>query len=192
MAQQIADMRDIEFALYEQLKVEELCESELYSDLNKKTMNMVISEARQLAIKEMLPTYQLGDEGCTFDNGMVKVPESFHRVNELYKAGEWLAMADEPELGGGGMPYVIHLVANELFLGANMPYMLYPGLTHGAAKLVKEFGTDKQKELFLHKMHSYEWGGTMLLTEPEAGSDVGALTTQAVKNDDGTYNITGN
>ncbi len=193
MAQQIADQRDVEFALFEQMEFEKLCEHEKFADFNKKMINMIISEARQLAIKEMLPTQEEGDSGCVFDNGVVKVPKSFHKVYELYKEGEWLAMSDDPdECGGGGMPHTLSLVANEFFIGGNVSFMLYNGLTHGAAKLVEHFGTEEQKRLFLKKMMSAEWAGTMLLTEPEAGSDVGALTTSATKNDDGTYSITGN
>jgi alkylation response protein AidB-like acyl-CoA dehydrogenase len=193
MAQQIADQRDVEFALFEQMEFEKLCENEKFVDFNKKMINMIISEARQLAIKEMLPTQEEGDKGCVFDNGVVKVPESFHKVYELYKEGEWLAMSDDPdECGGGGMPHTLSLVANEFFIGGNISFMLYNGLTHGAAKLVEHFGTEEQKRLFLKKMMSGEWAGTMLLTEPEAGSDVGALTSSATKNDDGTYSITGN
>ncbi len=192
MAQQIADLRDIEFVLFEQLEIQEISKHEKFADFNKKTMNMIISEARQLAIKEILPTQPLGDEGCTFQNGTVRVPESYHRIYKLYREGEWLAMADDPEeCDGGGMPKTISLVANEFFVGANLTFMLYNAMTHGAAKLVEEFGTEKQKKLYLKKMMSGEWGGTMLITEPEAGSDVGALTSTAVKNDDGTYTITG-
>ncbi|MCP4757615.1 MAG: acyl-CoA dehydrogenase [Proteobacteria bacterium] len=193
MAQQIADLRDIEFVLFEQMNFERVTEHEKFSEFNRKTINMIISEARQLAIKEILPTQKAGDEGCRFENGSVKVPESFHRVHDLYKEGEWLAMADDPgECDGGGMPYTLSLIANEFFTGANMSYMLYNVLTHGAAKLVEEFGSEEQKRLYLKKMMSGKWSGTMLLTEPEAGTDVGALTTSAVKNDDGTYSLTGN
>ncbi|NQU64891.1 MAG: acyl-CoA dehydrogenase, partial [SAR324 cluster bacterium] len=193
MAQQIADLRDIEFVLFEQLEIEKLSKHKKFSDFNKKTINMIISEARQLAIKEFLPTQKLGDEGCVLEHGSVKVPESFHKIYELYKEGEWLAMSDDPdECGGGGMPKSLSLVANEFFIGGNLSFMLYNGLTHGAAKLVEHFGTEEQKRLYLKRMMSAEWAGTMLLTEPEAGSDVGALTTTARKNDDGTYSITGN
>ena len=90
------------------------------------------------------------------------------------------------------MPATISLAASDYFIGANFAFMIYAGLTHGAGRLIEIFGTDKQKRLFLKKMFTGEWTGTMLLTEPEAGSDVGALTTSAVKNDDGTYSITGN
>ncbi|MCG8336950.1 MAG: acyl-CoA dehydrogenase [Proteobacteria bacterium] len=193
MAQQLADLRDMEFALFEQFKIDELANHELFADFNKKTVKMIISEARQLAIKELLPTNKPGDEeGCTFESGVVKVPECFHRIYDLYCEGEWLAMADDPEVGGGGMPHTVYLAANELFQAANLSFVLYSGLTHGAAKLVETFGTEEQKKVYLKNMLSGKWAGTMLLTEPEAGSDVGALTTVAKKNEDGTYSISGN
>ena len=192
MAQPIADRRDVDFVLFEQLHVEELSKHEKFADFNKKTVDMIISEARNLAIKEVLPTQKIGDEeGCKLENGVVTVPESFHRVYDLIKEGEWVAMPEDPEWGGQGMPRTVSLAAGDYLVGANFAFMMYPGLTHGAGKLVEEFGTEKQKKLFLKKMYTGEWAGTMLLTEPEAGSDVGALTTTAVKNDDGTYSITG-
>lgn len=193
MAQLIADRRDVDFVLHEQLKVEEFSKNEKFADFNKKAVDLIITEARNLSIKEILPTRELGDkEGCKLENGKVIVPESFHRVYELFKEGEWLAMTEDQEWGGQGMPRTIALAASDYFNGANYPFMMYPGLTHGAGKLVEAFGTEKQKKLFLKKMFSGQWTGTMLLTEPEAGSDVGALTTTAVKNSDGTYSITGN
>lgn len=154
---------------------------------------MVVSEARNLAIKELLPLLKEGDEeGCTFNNGTVNVPKGFHKAYDLFKEGGWIAMTDDPEWGGQGMPSTVALAANNYFNGSNYPFMLHNILAHGAGKLVEKFGTEKQKKLFLKKMYTGEWGGSMLLTEPEAGSDVGALTTKAVKNSDGTYSITGN
>jgi alkylation response protein AidB-like acyl-CoA dehydrogenase len=193
MAQQIADRRDVDFVLHEQLEVAQFSENEKYAEFNKKVIDMIIKEARNLAIKEILPTAKEGDEqGCRLENGVVTTPESFKRVFDLFVEGEWLAMSEDPEWGGQGMPKSVAMAASDYFVGANFAFMMYPGLTHGAGKLVEAFGTDKQKELFLKKMFSGQWTGTMLLTEPEAGTDVGALTTTAKKNDDGTYLITGN
>ena len=193
MAQSIADRRDVDFVLHEQLEVENLAKYERFADFNKKTVDMIVTEARNLAVKEMLPALKSGDEeGCTFENGEVKVPEDFHRIYDLYTEGEWIAMCDDPDWGGQGMPVSVSMAAKNYFHGGNYPFMLTITLGHGAAKLVEKFGTDKQKELFLKKMYSGEWGGTMLLTEPEAGSDVGALTTTAVRNEDGTYSLSGN
>ena len=193
MAQQLADRRDIDFVLHEQFNVEKLSEHDKFADFNRKTIDLIISEARRLAIKEILPTQIDGDRiGAQFEGGKVTVPESFHRAWELFNEGEWLAMTEDPEWGGQGMPRSVALASAEFLNGANFAFIMYAGLTHGAGKLVEAFGTDKQKELFLKKMYTGEWTGTMLLTEPEAGSDVGALSTTAVKNDDGTYSITGN
>jgi len=193
MAQLIADRRDVDFVLHEQFNVEALSKNEKYEEFNKKTVDLIVSEARNLAIKEILPIQKIGDEvGAKFDNGKVTVPEEFHKAWKILKEGEWLAMPENVEYGGQGMPRVVSMAASDFFLGANYAFMMYGGLTHGAAKLVEAFGTDKQIELFLKKMFTGEWTGTMLLTESGAGSDVGALETTAVKNEDGTYSITGN
>jgi alkylation response protein AidB-like acyl-CoA dehydrogenase len=193
MAQLVADRKDVDFVLHEQLKIADLSKHETYAEFNKKTIDLIISEARNLAVKELLPIQIDGDrEGARFESGNVTVPESFHKAWDLFKEGEWLALSDDPELGGQGMPVTLSLAVSDYFIGANFAFMMYPGLTHGAGRLVYTFGTEKQKKLFLKKMFAGEWTGTMLLTEPEAGSDVGALTTSAVKNDDGTYSITGN
>ncbi|SLM27659.1 Acd10 [Desulfamplus magnetovallimortis] len=189
MAQLISDRRDVDFVLHEQFG---LVDHDKFAEFNKKTVDLIVSEARNLAIKEILPTQKPGDEeGCVLENGVVKVPECFKRAWELYKEGEWLAMTDDPEVGGQGMPKMVGIAASEYLVGANSAFMLYSAMTHGAAKLVEAFGTEEQKALYMKKMFSGEWGGTMLLTEPEAGSDVGALTTSATLNDDGTYSITG-
>ena len=193
MAQLIADRRDVDFVLFDQFNIQELSNTEKFSEFNQKTIELIVSEARNLAIREILPTQKISDEeGVRFDNGKVSVPESFHRVYQLFTEGEWLATTEDPEWGGQGMPQTVTLAAADYFNGANYGFMMYPGLTHGAGKLVETFGTDEQKKLFLKNMYTGKWTGTMLLTEPEAGSDVGALSTKAVKNEDGTYTITGN
>ena len=193
MAQIISDRRDMDFVLYEQLQIEELFKSKKFNDLNRKMLDMVISEARNLGIKEILPTYAEGDrQGVRLENGAVKVPDCFHRPYKLYVEGEWIAMAEDQEVGGQGLPQVIKQAANEYILGANFAFVALGNLCHGTAKMIELFGTPEQKALFLEKVYSGHWGGTMQLTEPEAGSDVGALTTSAQRNEDGTYSISGN
>jgi hypothetical protein len=193
MAQQIADRRDVDFLLHEVLRVEEMSEHEKFEEFNRKTIDLIISEARNLALKEILPTQVIGDrQGVHFENGVVTVPDEFKKVYETYREGEWVAMTESIDWGGQGMPQTVALAASEYFIGANLAFMMYPGLTHGAGRLIETFGTSKQKELFVKKLYTGQWCGTMLLTEPEAGSDVGALTTTARENDDGTYSITGN
>jgi alkylation response protein AidB-like acyl-CoA dehydrogenase len=193
MAQQIADRRDVDFVLYEQLEMEDLIKHERYSDMNRKMFDMIITEARNFAIKEILPLNEEGDRiGLVFENNQVKVPECFHRPYKLLREGEWIAMTEDPEVGGQGLPHLISQAAAEYIVGADFSFSSVGFATHGAAKMVEVFGTQRQKDLYLKKMYSGQWGGTMVLTEPEAGSDVGALTTTAVKNDDGTYSISGN
>jgi len=193
MAEIIADQRDIDFVLYEQLKAEQLLKTEKFSEFNKKMFEMVVKEARTLAIKEVLPTYtQCDREGVVFDKGKVTAPECFRRVHKLLIDGEWGALAAGTEFGGQGLPHTIAQAANDYLIGANYTLMTYAILGHGAGKMIDIFGTDLQKKLFLENLYTCKWGGTMLLTEPQAGSDLGALTTSAVKNEDGTYSITGN
>ena len=192
MAQSINDRRDVDFVLHEQLNVDQFSKHERYAEFNKKTVDLIVSEARNLSIKEILPTRKEGDDhGCKFEGGKVIVPDILRRPFELLCEGEWTAMPEDPDYGGQGMPRSVAMAASEYFNGANYALMMYPGLTHGAGKLVEAFGTDEQKKLYLKKLFTCEWGGTMLLTEPNAGSDVGNLETKAVPNGDGTYSITG-
>ena len=193
MAQQIADRRDVDFVLHELLDVGQISSFDKFAEFNKKTIDLIVNEARNLAIKEILPTQKIGDEkGVVLErDGSVTVPEEFHRAYQLMRDGEWTAVTEDPEWGGQGMPRTVSMAVSDYLVGANYALQMYVGLTHGAGKLVEAFGTEEQKKLFLKKMFTGEWTGTMLLTEPEAGSDVGALTTTAVKNEDGTYSISG-
>jgi len=192
MAQLIADRRDIDFVLHEQLQVETLSQEERFKEFGKKSVDLIVSEARNLAIKEILPLQKPSDAGCDLNNGKVTVPEGFHRVMKAYNDGEWLAMTDDPEWGGQGMPKTVAMAVNEYFYGACNSFMLYNLLTHGASKLVETFGTKDQKEKHLRNMLSGKWAGTMLLTESDAGSDLAGITTIAKDNGDGTYCLEGN
>ena len=192
MAIQLCDRRDVDFVLHEQLNVTELSKNEKFESYNKKTVDMIVTEARKLSINEILPTMVEGDrQGCTFEGGQVKIPQPFYKLWEIFKEGEWVAMTEDPEWGGQGMPRSVALAASEHFNAANYPFMMYPGLTHGCGKLIESFGTPEQKKVFLKNVYTGKWTGTMLLTEACAGSDVGALETKAIRNADGTYNIEG-
>jgi len=193
MAQLISDRRDIDFILYEQLDVEKITKTDVFDNLNRKMIDLLINEARNLAIKEILPTYSEGDrEEVQFDKGEVKVPKCYHRAHKLILEGEWTSMTEDPELGGQGLPNVVAAAALEYIVGANFAMTAYALMGHGTGKMIELFGTDHVKKLFLKNLYTGKWGGTMLLTEPDAGSDVGALATTATPNDDGTYNIVGN
>ncbi|MDJ0720164.1 MAG: acyl-CoA dehydrogenase [Desulfobacterales bacterium] len=193
MAQLIADRRDIDFVLYDQLGIDSLFKTERYREISRPLADMVIDAARQFSIKEILPTHAAGDrEGVRYENGQVRVPACFHRAYRHYREGDWLAMAEAVELGGQGLPQVVSQAARDYLTGANFSFAAFGILGHGTGKLIERFGSERQKTLFLTKLYSGEWAGSMLLTEPGAGSDVGALTTTAVRNADGTYNLEGN
>jgi alkylation response protein AidB-like acyl-CoA dehydrogenase len=193
MSQVIADRRDIDFVLYEQFKTDEMTRLDKYKDFNKKTFDMIVAEARNFAIKELLPTNAEGDkQGLGFENGQVKVPQCFHRAYNLFVEGEWTSLSEDSEWGGQGLPHNISQAVAEYLFGANWAVANYVGMGHGTGKMIEIFGTQGQKDTFLKNLYTAKWGGTMLLTESQAGSDVGALTTSAVKNPDGTYAISGN
>ena len=193
MAQQLADRRDLDFVIWEQMNLEQTLTKDAYPDFNRKTCDLILNEARSLAIKEMLPTMKDGDEeGVRFEDGAVRVPESFHRPFELIREGEWQNLSVPPEMGGQGAPPVIGAAAAEQFMAANWALTSYASMGNGTALMIEKFGTPEQRKLYVEKLTAAQWGGTMLLTESDAGSDVGSLTTTAVKNPDGTYRLTGN
>jgi alkylation response protein AidB-like acyl-CoA dehydrogenase len=192
MAQLIADRRDIDFVLFEQLDTEALTKEEKYSEFNRKTFDLIINEARKFALKELLPINTDGDRiGVTLEDGVVKVPPSYHRAHKLYLEGEWTSLSEPVELGGQGLPPSIARAAAEYLIGGNYTCVNYANFGHGTGKMIQLFGTPEQKKLFVKNLFTAKWGGGMLLTEAEAGSDVGALTTEAIKNEDGTYSLTG-
>ena len=193
MAQILADRRDISFVLHELYEIGNLSQHEQYADFGPKVIDMVVNEARNLAVKEIYPTWKPGDEmGCTYASGKVSTPEGFKEAWDLLVEGEWLAMDRAVEWGGQGMPETLAMAAREYLTAANMSLLMLAVLNHGSGKIIEIFGNDKQKALYLKKVYSGEWGATMLLTEAEAGSDLSALTTTAKKNPDGTYSIEGN
>ncbi len=193
MANQIADKRDIDFVLYEQFDAESLTRTEAFQGQNRKMYDMVVKEARKFAIKEILPLNEEGDKvGLTFENNKVTGPEGFHDVHQLLIDGEYIKMNIDPEFGGMGFPHVITQVVKEYLLGADFAFSSMIIGCHGAGKMIELYGTQRQQRLYMDKLYEGVWAGTMVLTESDAGSDVGGLTTEAVKNDDGTWSITGN
>ncbi|TFG37662.1 MAG: acyl-CoA dehydrogenase, partial [Candidatus Aminicenantes bacterium] len=192
MAQLIADRKDVDFVLHEQFQAAELSKHGRFAEFNKQVIDMIITEARTLAVKEILPTWKIGDRvGCRYENGEVKTPAEFKRVWKHLIDGGWFAPSVDTLWGGQGMPKTLAIAAQDYLVGANLALLMVVVLNHGAGRLIETFGTASQKRLYLKKVYSGEWGGTMLLTESESGSDLGTLTTSAVKNPDGTYSLTG-
>ncbi|MGV8081100.1 MAG: acyl-CoA dehydrogenase [Syntrophales bacterium] len=191
MGSLIVDERDQKFLLYELLQADKLCEADRYQDLSADLFDMILNEAGKLSTEEILPTLAAADrQECSLKDGHVAVPEVFHRPYRLYCEGGWMGMSRPAEHGGQGLPIVISSAAKEWFMH-NFAFHAYPGLTEGAAHLVETFGTEGQKRKYMDKMYSGAWGGTMALTEPGAGSDVGNLKTKAVRMPDGTFRISG-
>ncbi len=192
MGNGLVNTRDQKFLLFEQMQIGKLFASEKYGEYTLDDVNMMLGEAEKVAVNVLEPTYAAGDqEGCTFENGRVKVPECYHAAYKAICEAGWNCAARDPEVGGQGMPLTLFSACAELFNAANFSLMMYPGLTCGAAALIEKFGTEKQKQKYMYKMYSGEFGGTMCLTEPGAGSDVGALKTRAIRQPDGTFRIVG-
>ncbi|MDD5711619.1 MAG: acyl-CoA dehydrogenase [Smithellaceae bacterium] len=192
MGNSLVNMRDQQFLLFEQLGIEKLFESEPFKDFSKDDVLMMQNEAEKLALNVILPTYEIGDrEGCHFKDGKVTIPTAFKEAYKKFVEGGWLCMTKSPDVGGQGMPHVMATAYGEFFTASNFALLMYPGLTNGAAGLIELYGTEEQKNKYMYKMYSGEWTGTMCLTEPGAGSDVGALKTTAKRLPDGTFSITG-
>ncbi|MBN2041195.1 MAG: acyl-CoA dehydrogenase [Spirochaetes bacterium] len=192
MANLLVDDRDQKFILFEQLEVDKFSESEIYSEFDRDTYEMVLSESKKLAENEFMPTNAEGDtQGAKFENGKVTVPECFHRLWRLWGEGGWRGLDIPQEYGGQGMPTIIGMAANEYCEAANLAFHMSVAMSRGGALLIASHGTEKQREKYVDKILSGEWTATMTLTEPDAGSDVGATKTTAELNDDGTYSIKG-
>ncbi len=192
MGNLIVNTRDQRFVLFEQLDVEKLLQSERFKDFTKDDLLMILNEAEKLAVNVIAPTLKEGDQvGAKFQDGKVTAPECFREPFKKYCEGGWMNPMDSPDVGGQGIPYSVGFSILELFGAANYAFCMYPGLTHGAAGLIHSFGTEEQKNKYMYKLYSGDWTGTMCLTEPGAGSDVGALKTSAKKLPDGKYLITG-
>jgi len=152
----------------------------------------VLEEAGKVATEVLLPLNTVGDtEGCTLENGVVRTPTGFKDAFAVMKEGGWTAMDCDPDYGGQGLPYIMHTAAQEPFVSANMAFNMYQGLTHGAYSAIWFHGTDDQKQTYLPKLTTCEWTGTMNLTEPHCGTDLGLMRTKAEPQEDGTFRISG-
>ena len=186
-----APNKDIQFVLHDLLKVSEQ-DIPGFEDLDRDFTNAVVEEAGKVATEVLHPLNIVGDtEGCVMENGVVRTPTGFKEAFAQMKDGGWTAMDCDPEYGGQGLPYVMHTAAQETFVSSNMAFQMYQGLTHGAYSAIYAHGSDEQKQKFLPKMVSCEWTGTMNLTEPHCGTDLGLMRTKAVPQDNGSYKISG-
>ena len=189
-------LRDMQFVMHELLHVtDELQAMPAHAEIDTDTINAVLEEGGKFAADVAFPLNISGDsEGCQLDitTHAVTTPAGFKAAYASFVESGWAALACDPAFGGQGLPLVVNQMFYEMLNSANQAWTMYPGLTHGAYAALHTHGTDAQKQTYLHKMTSGEWTGSMCLTEPHCGTDLGLMRTKAEPQADGTYRITGN
>ncbi|MDG4649700.1 acyl-CoA dehydrogenase C-terminal domain-containing protein [Roseibacterium sp. SDUM158017] len=186
-----APVKDMQFILHDVLKIAEAGIAG-YEDLDRDFTAAILEEAGKISSEVLAPLNPVGDtEGCRMENGIVYTPTGFKDAFEQMREGGWPAIDMPEEYGGQGLPYIMNTAVGEMFSAANQAFTMYQGLTHGAASAIITHGTDAQKATYLPRMASCEWTGTMNLTEPHCGTDLGLMRTRAVPQDDGTYKLSG-
>jgi alkylation response protein AidB-like acyl-CoA dehydrogenase len=187
-----APLRDIRFVLNEVLKVEQLTEIPDFADATPDVIDAILEEAAKFCSQELQPLNHSGDEeGCHFDNGTVTTPKGFKEAYAKFVEGGWAGLPCDPAYGGQGLPKAINFAVEEMICSANLSFGMYPGLSNGAYNALHLHGTDEQKQTYLPKLVSGVWSGTMCLTEPQCGTDLGLIKTRAEPQADGSYAITG-
>jgi len=186
------DLRDVRFQLFKWLDLTQVLSAPRFSDWEIENLELVVGEALKIAQEELAPGNEIGDrEGATWSAGEVTVPKEFHQGYRTIAEGGWIGCVNSSEFGGLELPHTVGTVINEFFTGANMSLALVFLLTRGAGELIEHHGSDELRRLYCANLYSGRWTGTMCLTEPQAGSDVGASTTRAEPQDDGTYLVSG-
>jgi len=189
-------LRDMQFVMHELLNVcDDFKAMPVHAEMDADTINAVLEEGGKFAKDVIFPLNISGDtEGCQIDQTThaVTTPAGFKEAYVQYVEGGWAALGCDPAYGGQGLPLVVNQMFYEMLNSTNQAWTMYPGLTHGAYAALHAHGTEAQKQTYLHKMTSGEWTGTMCLTEPHCGTDLGLMRTKAEAQADGTYKITGN
>ena len=191
MPHYIAPTKDMQYVLNDVLDVKN---SSIpgYSDLDADFLSAILEEAGKITSQVLAPLNAVGDqEGCHFENGVIRTPAGFKDAFEQVKEGGWTGIDCDPEFGGQGLPYLVGTAVGEMFASSNMAFGMYQGLTHGAYSAIHAHGTEAQKQTYLPNMVSCDWTGTMNLTEPHCGTDLGLMRTKAEPQADGTFKITG-
>ena len=188
-----APLRDMRFVLHELHDGASLSALPGLEDCTPELMDSVLEEAAKLAEGVLAPINASGDEeGCRYENGVVRTPKGFKEAYDAFRDGGWTSLGCDPAYGGQGLPESLGKLIEEMTCSANLSFGLYPGLTHGAYQAVFDHASDELKQAYLPKMVDGTWSGTMCLTEPHSGTDLGLMRTKAVPQEDGSYRITGN
>ncbi len=194
MPQYTPPLRDFQFVLHEVLNAQdELSRLPRHAEVNRELIDQVLEEGGKFCADVLFPLNRPGDEeGCRYaGDGVVTTPKGFKEAWEQYKQAGWPTLTCDPELGGQGLPFAVGIAFQEMLNSANQAWTMYPGLTHGAYDCLHEHGTPEQKALYLPKLVSGEWTGTMCLTEAHCGTDLGMLRSRAEPQDDGSYRLSG-
>lgn len=195
MTQYTAPLRDIQFVLHELLEAEPALRGlPQHVDIDAATMDQIVEEMGRFCSEVLHPLNASGDrEGCHYDPATqaVTTPQGYRAAYQQYIAAGWPALSADPEYGGQGLPYLLSATLQELMNSANQAWSMYPGLSHGAYACLRAHGTAEQKALYLSKLIAGTWTGTMCLTEPHCGTDLGLLRTRAEPQADGSYRISG-
>lgn len=193
-----APLQDMRFILNDVFNAEQFWQNnENLNHVDMDTVNMILEEMAKLSKNVLLPINREGDEqGATHKigadgNGVVTTPAGFKEAYQQYAESGWIGLGGDPEYGGQGFPKMVTMLAEEMMFTTNQSFALYPNLTVGASLALLASASEEQKQTYLEKLYSGEWSGTMCLTEPHAGTDLGIIKTKAVPNDDGSYDITG-
>jgi len=188
-----APVRDQMFVLRDVLGLDNYANLPGFADASLDVVEQILTEGARFCEEVLAPINKVGDrEGCVWSqDNTVRTPKGFKEAYRAMVEAGWPALGAEPAFGGQGLPRVVSLAYSEMSSGANMAFSMYPGLTHGAYSAILEGGSDEQKALYLPKLASAQWGGTMNLTEPQCGTDLGLLRTKAVPQADGSYAISG-
>ncbi len=187
-----APLRDIRFVLHEVLQVAQLAELPGYGEATPDTIDAVLEEAAKLCEAVLAPLNRTGDEeGCHYENGVVRAPAGFKEAYRAFVEGGWSGLACDPAYGGQGLPKVLNTAFEEMICSANLSFGTYPGLSHGAYNALDLHGTDELKTRYLAKLVDGTWSGTMCLTEPQCGTDLGLIRSKAEPGADGAWQITG-
>ena len=187
-----ANLRDLSFLLFEQFHIDELLGKAPFANWGRDEVIAVLEESYGWVQKYLGPLNAFGDEqGCRLENGQVHVPAAFKEAWKAVFAAGWRTIGIEEKHGGQGSPFSLAMLVEEFMCGSNTSFNMYPALTQGAADVILHFGTPEQQSTYVSKMLDGTWAGTMCLTEPQAGSDVGSAASQAHRRDDGKYDIKG-